>query len=138
MATTKKPAKPKAPEANIEDFMRELEHPLKAEMQAVLELIRNTSPEISEGIKWNAPSFFCREWFATVNLRSNDAVQIILHLGAKVRTDIDERIHIKDANNLLQWLGKDRASIKFGNMAEIRKNTDDFQAIVSEWIGYLK
>ena len=137
MATAKKPANPRKT-ASVEDFMRELEHPLKAEMQSVLEIIGNASPGISTGIKWNAPSFFYREWFATVNIRSNDAVQIILHLGAKVRTDINARIDIQDPNNLLQWLGKDRASIKFGNMAEIRKNTDDFQAIVSEWIGYLK
>lgn len=137
MATAKKPVNPKKA-ASVEDFMRELEHPLKAEMQSVLEIIGNASPGISTGIKWNAPSFFYREWFATVNIRSNDAVQIILHLGAKVRTDINARIDIQDPNNLLQWLGKDRASIKFGNMTEIRKNTDDFQAIVSEWIGYLK
>lgn len=136
MATAKKPAKAKNV-ASVEDFMRELEHPLKTEMQSVLEIIGNTSPEISTGIKWNAPSFFYREWFATVNIRSNDAVQIILHLGAKVRTDINARIDIQDPNKLLQWLGKDRASVKFASLREIENNRVAFANIISQWIVFL-
>ena len=137
MATTKKPAKPKPVANSVEDFMRELEHPLKIEMQAVLELIAGASPEISTGIKWNAPSFFYKEWFATVNVRTNDAVQIILHLGAKVRADINARIDIKDPNKLLQWLGKDRASVKFASMQEITASETAFRDIISQWLKYL-
>lgn len=136
MATAKKPANPKKT-ASVEDFMRELEHPLKTEMQSVLEIIGNVSPGISTGIKWNAPSFFYREWFATVNIRSTDTVQIILHLGAKVRTDINARIDIQDPNKLLQWLGKDRASVKFASLREIENNRVAFANIISQWIVFL-
>ncbi|MGH8052016.1 MAG: DUF1801 domain-containing protein [Arenimonas sp.] len=136
MSTEKKPVKEKTA-ASVEDFMRALEHPLKIEMQTVLELIASASPEISTGIKWNAPSFYCREWFATVNVRSHGAVQIILHLGAKVRTDIKGRIAIEDPNKLLQWLGKDRASVKFGSMQDIKNKETTFRNIISQWIEHL-
>lgn len=136
MATEKKQANPKTA-TSVEDFMRVLEHPLKAEMQCVLEIIGNANPEITTGIKWNAPSFFYKQWFATVNVRTNDAVQIILHLGAKVRTDINARIDIKDPNKLLQWLGKDRASVKFAIMQETTANETAFRGVISQWLKYL-
>ncbi len=138
MATSKKPAKAKTAIQTVDDFMGTLVHPLKSEMAAVLQLIRGANPEISDGIKWNAPSFFYREWFATVNIRSNDAVQIILHLGAKARVDITGRIVIDDPGNLLQWLGKDRASVKFANMQAVRENGELFQTIISQWIKHLR
>jgi len=134
MITSKKPIKPKAAMPTVEEFMRGLDHPLKPEINAVLMLIRGANPGITDGIKWNAPSFFYKEWFATIHLKNTDAVQIILHLGAKVREDITGRIDIDDPDNLLQWLGKDRASIKFSSMPDIGKNTRAFQAIVSQWL----
>ncbi|MEQ1515196.1 MAG: DUF1801 domain-containing protein, partial [Usitatibacteraceae bacterium] len=95
---------------DVNAFMRELDHPLKTEIEKVRELIRDADGAITEGIKWKAPSFAVGEYFATVNLRATDTVQVILHLGAKVRADITSRIAIDDPASLLQWLGKDRAS----------------------------
>jgi hypothetical protein len=117
--------------------MQSLKHSLKAEMEAVLALIRAASPLISEGIKWNAPSFCVNEYFATINVRSNDAVQIVLHLGAKTRDDITDRLAINDPKALLQWLSKDRASVKFHDMKEIHANGVAFQEIIRLWITFL-
>jgi hypothetical protein len=50
-----KTAMPKAPKVN--EYMRALEHRLKAEMEAVRAIILNANDQITEGIKWNAPSF---------------------------------------------------------------------------------
>src|SRR5690606_23532264 len=61
-------------------------HPLRKEIEAVRRIMRGVSSAISEGVKWNAPSFRTeKEWFATVNLRSPETLQLIFHLGAKVR-----------------------------------------------------
>jgi hypothetical protein len=128
---TAKPAK------DIPEFMRLLDHPLKEEMEAVLMLIRNADASISEGIKWNAPSFSVGEYFATVNARGQDAVQIVLHLGAKVRADITDRIAISDPKGLLQWLGKDRASVKFHDRNEVETGGLAFQEIIRQWIKHL-
>jgi hypothetical protein len=118
--------------------MRQLEHPCKADMEAVLALIRGADPGIAEGIKWNAPSFRTVEYFATLNVRDRDAVQIILHLGAKVRPDITRRVAIDDPNGLLQWLANDRANVKFRGANEIETGGPAFQSVVRQWIAYLK
>ena len=122
---------------DTDEFMLRLKHPLKAEVAAVRTLLRRADPAIQEEIKWNAPSFRVQEYFATVNLRSQDAVQIILHLGAKVRHDTTDRISIDDPGGMLQWLGKDRASVKFRDLREIEANGRAFQEVVRQWIAHL-
>jgi len=135
---TKNSATAKAPASSLADFMHDLEHPLKPEIEAVRAIIRGSDAAIKEGIKWNAPSFHYKEWFATVNLRKRDAVQIILHLGAKTRDDIEGRITIEDPCQLLQWHGKDRASVTFTDMQAIANNVSAFRSILSQWLNFLK
>ena len=118
--------------------MATLQHPLKAEITSVLALIRNADPAIAAGIKWNAPSFRLTEWFATLNVRSQDAVQIILHLGAKSRDDVTVREAIADPQNLLRWLGKDRALVSFRDAAAIKAGGAAFQTLLRQWITHLE
>jgi len=54
---------------DVSELMRQLEHPLKPEIEAVRRIILGADAQIREGIKWNAPSFYINEYFATVNVR---------------------------------------------------------------------
>lgn len=138
MAAAKK-AKPARPAADdVDAFMRALEHPLKAELQALREIILAADPSIAEGIKWNAPSFRTTEYFATTNLRASDAAQLIMHFGAKVNEISANGVVINDPEKLLTWLGKDRATIKFASMKDIAGKRDAFTAILQQWIGHVK
>ena len=128
----------KAAGQSLDDFMFQLKHPLKPEMQTVIALIRGADPAIGEGIKWNAPSFCVNEYFATVNVKAKDCVQIILHLGAKVWRDISVRVAIDDPAGLLEWLGNDRATVKFHDIKEIDSKGCAFQQVLRQWIQYLK
>eukprot|EP01041_Mallomonas_annulata_P036443 gene36443-biopygen28480 len=55
MAKTTQPKKTDAEQ--VADFMAALEHPLKAELEAVRQIILNAGVGLSERIKWNAPSY---------------------------------------------------------------------------------
>ena len=136
MATAKKVKRDKATGSTVDDFMRESDHPLKAEMEAVRSLILGVSPEITEAIKWNAPSFATSEHFATFNPRAKDGVQIIFHLGAKVKAV--RKPAIDDPAGFLQWLGKDRASMKLKDMKAIESNWAALEAIVRQWIVHVE
>lgn len=122
----------------VDEFMRDLDHPLKTEIQAVRSIILGASPDITEGIKWNAPSFARGEYFATFHLRARDGVQLILHLGAKVRDVGPEGLAVNDPTGLLQWLAKDRATVKFADTAAIREQQAAFEAVIREWISLLR
>jgi uncharacterized protein YdhG (YjbR/CyaY superfamily) len=41
----------------VNQFMEKLDHPFKAEVQMIREIIKNVDSEITEQIKWKAPSF---------------------------------------------------------------------------------
>jgi uncharacterized protein YdhG (YjbR/CyaY superfamily) len=134
------PAKRQAPGSTartdpaVAAYMRELDHPLKAELESVRRIILGVSPEIGEGIKWRVPSFRTpKEYFATLHVRSTESVQIILHLGAKVRPN-QEQISLSDPSGLLTWLGKDRAMLTLGTGRDITKNRAALAAILRAWL----
>jgi Domain of unknown function (DU1801) len=131
-------SKPAATVTDVQTFLDELDHPLKREIVAVRKAILKTDKRISEGIKWNAPSFRTGEYFATVNLRSTDTVQLILHLGAKARKDVKAQLAIEDPEGLLKWLAKDRAMATLGAGKEFTSNSKAFVKIIKQWIEHVQ
>jgi len=133
MKTSKNVAPSHAGTGTVDAFMAKLKHPLKADIEAVRAVILGVSPAISEEFKWNAPGFRTTESFATVHLRSTDQLQLILHLGAKVRPDLPG-LKIPDPGGLMKWLGKDRASIDFASADDLTRKGASLQALLRQWI----
>jgi hypothetical protein len=113
--------------------MEQLAHPLAPEIQAVRELILDADARIRESIKWNAPSFSITEHFATFNLRQKDVVQVVLHTGAKVKSNV-RHIEIRDPSGLLKWAAKDRCIAEFTDRKDIKSRGAAFQSILEQWI----
>lgn len=135
----KKVAKPPgdADSAAVAAYLRAMKHPLKTEIEAVRGIILAAGPAISEGIKWNVPSFRTeKEWFATFNMRATESVQLIFHLGAKKRPD-QKALKLADPNGLIKWLGPDRAMITLGAGRDIPANKKAFEEIVRAWIKHV-
>ncbi|HEX6908812.1 MAG TPA: DUF1801 domain-containing protein [Longimicrobium sp.] len=126
-----------SPPHDVESFLAALEHPHRAEILALRQTILAADARIAEGIKWNAPSFRTSEWFATFHLRARVGVQVILHFGAKVRDRSAARAAIADPDGLLEWLGPDRASVRFRDMDDVQARRADFAAVVREWIRHV-
>lgn len=113
-------------------FMATLDHPLKADIEAMRMLILAASPAISEGVKWNSLSFRKTDWFAIIHLRSRDSVQLVFHTGARARDNPDFKI--PDPNRLIKWLAKDRCLVALGAGKTVKANTKAFEAIVKAWL----
>lgn len=126
------------PPADVESFVAALDHPRRAEILALRQVILGADPAIAEGIKWNAPSFRTSEWFATFHLRARDGVQVILHLGARKRDAAAPAVAVPDPESLLEWLGPDRASVKFRDLADVEARGPAFAALVRRWIGHVR
>ncbi len=45
-------------EEKVNEYMSKLDHPLKAEIEAVRKIIKGADKKIAERIKWNAPSYY--------------------------------------------------------------------------------
>jgi uncharacterized protein YdhG (YjbR/CyaY superfamily) len=130
-----KAGKPAAkPDPGVAEFLRELNHPLKKDIETVRKIILGVSPKIAEGIKWNSLSFRTAEYFATVNLRSRDRVQLVFHMGAKVKDNSTDGMQIADPRDLIRWIAKERCLVTVGAGKEIAGNRAALAAIVRKWI----
>lgn len=123
--------------ADVVAYLRDLEHPLKKEIEATRRVILGIDRSIGEGIKWNAPSFRTeKEYFATFNMRAKDSVQLILHLGAKARPS-QNAFKVADPKGLMKWLGKDRALVTLGAGRDLASNRAAFEAILRDWVEHV-
>lgn len=95
----------------VEEFLRELSHPLKAEVEAVRSIIKSVDKDINEEIKWKAPSFnYKGEYLVTFNLWETKRIFLVFHnpLIPQVKSKILEGDY------------KDRRKAYFADMQDIR------------------
>ena len=122
----------------VDAFIHALEPARRREVEAVRKMILGVSPDVREGIKWNAPSFCTREWFATFNLReksgSRPELWLILHAGATAKGKV---VKVDDPDGLLTWLGKDRALVTFRDEKDVHAKSDALTRVVRDWIADL-
>lgn len=118
---------------DVSRFIAQLEHPRKAEIEAIRAIILGADPRIQESIKWNAPSFSIAEHFATLKLRPTETVQIVFHTGAKRKPD-STAIVIGDPSGLLKWAAPDRCVATFADMQDIEARRSWLVTIVKQWI----
>lgn len=107
-------------EKNVDEYMAELEHPLKAEINAVREIIKSNT-KIAERIKWNAPSYFYKEDLVTFNHRNQKQVHLVFHHIAIT----------KNKSKLLEGDYKDRRMMYFSSMEDIESKEKELKSIIT-------
>ncbi|TDH21260.1 DUF1801 domain-containing protein [Segetibacter sp. 3557_3] len=63
----------------VDAYMKNLEHPLKAEIAVIRDILLHANKKIRERVKWNAPSFYYKQDMATFNPRAKNHVHIVFH-----------------------------------------------------------
>ena len=121
----------------VDAFISAQHEPTKTETETLRTAILGSDKNITEGIKWNAPSYKTHEYFATTNLRTKAGVGLVLHFGAKARAVEASSENILDPSGLLKWVAKDRATLEFKDAKDIEAKRAALQAIVRQWIKYL-
>ena len=92
--------------------MRKLNHSLKDEIEALRTIIKKANPKIAERIKWNAPSYYCKEDLVTFNPRATKHVHLVFHNAVivKIKSDLLEG-NYKD-RRMVYFYGHGRSKIK--------------------------
>lgn len=111
----------------IDEFIAKLNHPLKAEVEQAIEIIRDASDQLEEDVKWGGPSFDYKEPMATLSLRLPNCITFIFHKGEL----------INDNSGLLEPAPKGKAYLKLHSVQHIQDNTVHIQNIVKEWINVM-
>lgn len=117
---------------SVTDYINGLSEPLRTEVEALRQVVLGAADGVGEEVKWNAPSFYLGEHFATMRLNSKVFLQLILHLGAKKGASVPQAA-IADPADLLKWLGPDRACVGFSGPGTVAGRASALQAIISQW-----
>ncbi|MGI6543554.1 MAG: DUF1801 domain-containing protein [Limnochordia bacterium] len=119
---------------DVAAFMQALKHSRKDEIEAVRAVILAADGNITEHIKWNAPSF-CIDGDdrITFRLQPGDRVQLIFHRGAKKRGD-KESFTFEDKSGLLEWVTVDRGVVTFHNFADVTAKRELLHELVKQWV----
>jgi len=116
---------PNTPE--VDAFMAALDHPLIAEVQYVRELIKQVSPDITEQVKWAAPSFSYKDdYVMTMNLRDPKQLMLVWH---------HPRTSEVESEILVDPKPDGRRFSNFSDMAGVRAAEGEIVRVVRELIG---
>lgn len=111
----------------VDEYMAALVHPYQVEVAALREIILGVSDDITETIKWNAPTFSYKGYLATFNLHSKlgrQVAHLVFHNG----------IILDDPEGILEGDYPDRRMLYLNGMAEVEANADALRALVRDWM----
>lgn len=114
----------KSPIRAVDDYMSNLNYPLKAEVEALRTIIKNADSRLTERIKWNAPSYFIQDDLLTFNLHLTKQIRLVLHHPAIVKIQ----------SGLLEGNYADRRLMYFSSMEEITAKKAELKRILKEYI----
>lgn len=113
----------------VDAFMAELEHPLKAEVQRVREIVLDASPAIAERIKWKSPSFHSgADDLGAFELRPRDFVRLVLVFPHGL---------VDDPQGIMLGDWKDRRELRFTSLDDVDAKRRALEDIVVAWVRLL-
>jgi hypothetical protein len=121
----------------VDAFLEALDHPLRDDLVRVRRWVLEATSGVSEGVKWNAPSFRVgADYFATFHLRSTTEVQLVFHTGAKKKAQPRAVVLSAPAARLVEWLTEDRALVALAP-SRLSNLKAPFTTLVREWVRQL-
>ena len=108
----------------VNEFMKELDHPFKVEVEAIRKIIKKINKGITEQVKWKAPSFSYKGYLVTFNLWEKKRVHLVFHNGAI----------LTDKGGLLEGDYPDRRMMYFSDMKDVKAKKAALESFVKEWI----
>lgn len=122
-----------------QEFLSEFDDERKSLVQALLVAINEECPQLTEIIKWNAPSF-CDNGRdrMTLMLHKKNIVGLILHTGAKPKEDKKAPRLYDDGTGLLEWNSNIRATISFTDIDDFLAKKDLFKKAIKTWVSKTK
>lgn len=112
-----------------------LKHPQDDIIQLLRNIIKQASHELSEGVKWNAPSYSLNgNDIITFNFHYKGFVSLIFHTGPKGKDTHTNNFLFNDESNLLEWVADKRAVLKIATFDELALNQHKIETIINIWI----
>ncbi|MFN0200317.1 MAG: DUF1801 domain-containing protein [Bacteroidia bacterium] len=121
---------------DVTNFLDELKHPLRTEIELLRHYILNAENTLTENIKWNSPNY-CFENEDRITMRiqpiTMNKIQVVFHCGSKVKELPSENL-IEDKEGILIWKSTDRAIATYKSAEEIENGKIYLVEIIIKWL----
>jgi len=119
----------------VAQFLKDLKHSHKTEVDTLRKIILKADKNLTEQIKWNAPSFCINgDDRITMNLAGKGMLRVIFHRGAKVKENKTKGRILEDKTGLLEWASDDRAILTIKTMDDLKANEKNITWLVQQWV----
>ena len=123
-----------SPSLVVDEFVDGLTHTRRAEIVQLRDAILAIDLDITERVKWNAPSF-CIDGDdrVTMRLQPGDRVELVFHRGAKKRDDAN-RFRFDDPTGWVVWASPDRGVVTLADTSETSRRAKRIADLVRAWM----
>jgi len=108
----------------VDQFLKDKNHPMMDEIQSVRKIILEADPNIKEAIKWKSPTFIYKGNIASFFMNAKKFVSLMFHKGAL----------IQNTHGLLDGDGKEARVARFTDMDDITEKKEALVSIIKDWI----
>jgi hypothetical protein len=118
---------------DVESFRAELDVDVLDTVDAIRAIIAASHSGLTEGIKWNAPSFAIGgDDRITLGLERKGGVRVVMHRGAKPKTL--GGFSFEDKDGLARWPAPDRGVVIFQDKVEVEQRAEALRDLCSRWL----
>jgi hypothetical protein len=120
---------------SVAEFLDDLDQNKKDQVEALRKVILGNK-NITEHIKWNAPSYvYDGEDRITFNLQNKEGlVRLVLHMGATRKENKKGEPLLKDATGLIVWNSDIRGMLTFDSLDDIKSKHDPTELVIKRWL----
>lgn len=121
----------------VEACLSKLNHPQTALINTIRQTIQAAAPELTEGVKWNAPSYALNgNDIITFNFRQAEAIALIFHTGPKGKdTQTGQRL-FEETPPQLKWLADKRCLFSIQDPADWKASEQALRQLVQTWLRF--
>lgn len=121
---------------SVEAFISDLDEKRKREVTLLREIIAECHADLTEIIKWNAPSYqLGGEDRITFNVNNKEQiVKLVLHMGATRREDKKANPIMVDETGLVVWNSNIRGTMSFSDYDDIVLKRAEIMSIIRRWL----
>lgn len=131
-------AEPMTPSAqpSVEELVSALDDHTREQVQLLRDLIGSLDADLTEHIKWNAPSYVCDgEDRIAMNLRNKQGlVKLVLHMGATRPEDRKGAPVLLEDEGIVEWASDIRGFVTFADVADVRAKEPVLRRVLMSWL----
>lgn len=118
---------------DVEAYLTASTHPRLAEVRALRAALLEAMPDLTERVKWNAPSLGPDGTDRlTFRLQPGDRVELVLHRGTANRPE--DGFTFDDPDGLVAWAAPDRGVISVRDAADLDDRLTLIVATCRRWV----